>query len=77
MAARSNGRQVKWPPDYESLQPSFKRVTDSGKYKGGHDDMLLTDAVCCVIGASRPLKVFPQGTDVQLGSVRPGPANRL
>ena len=21
-----------------------------------------------------PLKVFPQGTDVQLGSVRPGPA---
>ena len=31
-------------------------------------------AVSGVIGASRPLKVFPQGTDVQLGSVRPGPA---
>ena len=30
-------------------------------------------AVCGVIGASRPLKVFPQGTDVGLGSVRPGP----
>ena len=27
-----------------------------------------------MIGASRPLKVFPQGTDVELGSVRPGPA---
>ena len=31
-------------------------------------------AVCGVIGASRPLKVFPQGTDVELGSVRPGPS---
>ena len=41
-------------------------MTDSGKYKGGHDNMLLTDAVCGVIGASRPLKVFPQGTIVDI-----------
>ena len=34
---------------------------------------VLVLAVCGVIGASRPLKVFPQGTNVQLGSVRPGP----
>ena len=29
--------------------------------------------ICDVIGASRPLKVFPRA-NVQLGSVRPGPA---
>jgi hypothetical protein len=73
MAARSNGRQIEWLPDYKSLQPSFNRVTDSGKYIVLIYFLLFNDGVCGLFGESWPLKFFPKGTFVLFVSFWPGP----